>query len=104
VARVDGAGGIPGRVQDPQHLRVGDLAPQGLEIRAEFLPKGLQLVEEGLAIILELLANSRSLGGGGCVLKFEEQHPLLLEVLVSHLVETQDQGLDIIWRSPEVAE
>jgi hypothetical protein len=33
-----------------------------------------------------------------------QQHPLLLEVLVSHLIKAQDQGLDIIWRASEVTE
>jgi hypothetical protein len=33
-----------------------------------------------------------------------QQHPLLLEVLVSHLIKAQDQGFDIIWRSSEVTE
>ena len=89
-------GGIMGRIYDTGEFSVSNLALQRLEITAQFLPECFQVCEELRPIRLEFVSNLLSHFWRGRVVQLDQQQPLLPEILISGLVEIQDQCFDVV--------
>src|SRR5579859_6144144 len=98
------AGRVMSCIQNPAKLAVGNLARERLQIAAQFLAESPQVGQEFLAVGLKLVANLLPLLRGRGVVQLNQQETLLMQVLVSGLIKTQNQGLYIVRHPSQITQ
>src|SRR5690349_2819199 len=95
---------IFGSVYDAPKFAVADFPRQSLQIIPQLFAEGFEFTQERGAIVLQLVPDGLALFRGGRLAQLDQQQVLLSEILVSDLVEVEDEILDRVGHPAQVTQ